>query len=165
MQSLLIPDVKDFMGKLFGSELFDAFAVSEASVSTFTSFQIDGSFHRDYYGDPAGAGEDCPAALTWKLLRPHIFELIKGKYVPLGLKLVFRLSDRNVGKLLAQAGIPLQAGDVAGLFLNILYAEGKISCTTGTSLKIFTLDKSLDRAWDEMVRRYLRQCQIPFLEP
>ena len=68
-------------------------------------------------------------------------------------------------KLLAQAGIPLQAGDVAGLFLNILYAEGKISCTTGTSLKIFTLDKSLDRAWDEMVRRYLRQCQIPFLEP
>ena len=89
MQSLLIPDVKDFMGKLFGSELFDAFAVSEASVSTFTSFQIDGSFHRDYYGDPAGAGEDCPAALTWKLLRPHLFELIKGKYVPLGLKLVF----------------------------------------------------------------------------
>lgn len=164
MQSLQIPDVKDFMGKLLGSELFDAFVVSEAALTTFTTFQIDGSFHKDYYSEDLQQEESCPTALTWKLLRPHIFELIRGKHVPLSLKLIFRLADYNVEKLLAQAGVSLHIRDVAGLFLNIHYIEGKISCTTGSSLRIFTLDRSLDQAWDDMVRKYLRQCQIPFLE-
>lgn len=164
MQSLQIPDVKDFMGKLLGSDQFDAFLVSEASLTTFTTFQIDGTFHSDYFGAEDAGEEAAPKVLTWKQLRPHMFELVKGRYTPLNLKVVFRLADYNVEKLLAQSGVPLNVRDVAGLFLNIHFASGQITCVTGSSLRIFTLDKSLDQAWDDMVRRYLRQCQIPFLE-
>ena len=151
------------MGKLLGSDQFDAFLVSEASLTTFTTFQIDGTFHRDYFGTD-DTGEETPQVLTWKQLRPHMFELVKGRYTPLNLKVVFRLADYNVEKLLAQSGVSLHVRDVAGLFLNIRYASGKISCVTGSSLRTFTLDKSLDQAWDDMVRRYLRQCRIPYLE-
>jgi hypothetical protein len=44
--------------------------------------------------------------------------------------------------------------------VNLSYQNGEASCTTGTSMKIFTLDKSLDRIWDDMVIRFFRSRQI-----
>lgn len=173
MQSLQISDVKDFMGKLLGTDYFDAFLVSEASITTFTTFQIDGTFHKDYYdtdsseeiqsGSSSDSHPKSTAGLSWKLLRPHFFDLVKGRHTPLNFKIVFRLADYNVEKLLVQSGIPLHEPDVAGLFLNIHYNGKEVTCTTGTSLRVFTLDKSLDQAWDTMVQRYLKQRMIPFL--
>ena len=46
--------------------------------------------------------------------------------------------------------------------LNIRFENGKLSCTTGTSLKLFTLDKSLDQAWDRMVQKFFLQQNISF---
>ena len=54
------------------------------------------------------------------------------------------------------------ADQVAGLYLNIRYENGALSCVTGTSLKIFTLDKRLEYEWDEMIRRYFKKKQVPF---
>ena len=51
---------------------------------------------------------------------------------------------------------------MAGLYLNIRYENGVLSCITGTSLKIFTLDKRLEYEWDETVRRYFKKKQVPF---
>ena len=164
MQSLQIPDVKDFMAKLLTTEFFDAFLLSEASITTFTQFQIDGTYHPDYFGNvEEDASSPAPLATTWKLVRPFFFDLVKGKHTPLNFKIIFRLADYNTEKLLKQAGIPLHAGDVAGLFLNIHYNGKEVSCVTGTSVRIFTLDRSLDRAWDDMVQKFLKQKKIPFL--
>lgn len=166
MQSLQLPEVRDFMSKLLASEIFDAFILSEASLTTFTTIQIDGSFHKDYYGGESEDEDDGAHAadgLTWKRMRPFFFQLVKGKHTPLDFKLVFRLADYNVEKLLVQSGVALNAGDVAGLFFNLHYSGGEITATTGTSLRIFTLDKSLDHAWDGMVQKFLKQKQIPFL--
>lgn len=164
MQSLQIPDVKDFMSKLLATEFFDTFLLSEASITTFTQFQIDGTYHPDYFGTTEDE-DDIPSsqATTWKLVRPFFFDLVKGKHTPLNFKIVFRLADYNTEKLLKQAGIALHAADVAGLFLNIHYNGKEVICTTGTSVRIFTLDKSLDRAWDDMVQKFLKQKKIPFL--
>ena len=164
MQSLQLSDVKDFMGKLLTTELFDAFFVSEASITTFTTFRIDGTFHPDYYGSTAETDNNSPSPrfLTWRLLRPHFFDIVKGRYTPLEFKLIFRLADHNVEKLLLQTGVSFRPEDVAGLFLNIHYREKSLTCTTGTSLRLFTLDHSLDYAWDEMVQKFLRQGRIPF---
>ncbi len=176
MQSLQIPDTKDFMNKLLNLEVFDPFLVSEASVTTFTTFQIDGSFHSEYYGEIStdtqegsaadkedGNGTTRQAALTWRMVRPIFFDLIKGKHTPLNFKIVFRLADYNVEKLLTQSGVPVKVADVAGLFLNIHYNGKETTCTTGTSLRVFTLDKSLDQAWDSMVQRFFKKQMIPFL--
>lgn len=167
MRSLQIPDVKDFMTKLLTTDIFDTFLVSEASVTTFTTFQIDGSYHPDYFGNMDGSADADhgkeETAPYWRLIRPFFFDLIKGKHTPLNFKIVFRLADYNVEKLLLQAGIPLHALDVSGLYLNIYYNGKEISCITGTSVRVFTLDKSLEHAWDDMVGKFLKQRSIPFL--
>lgn len=164
MQSLQIPDVKNFMAKLLASDHFDAFLLSEATITTFTTFHIDGSFHKEYFGD-LEKEQEYPSTISpcWKMIRPFFFDLVKGKNTPLSFKIIFRLADYNVEKLLTQSGLDLHAQDVSGLFLNIHYNGKEVTCTTGTSLCIFTLDKSLDHAWDSMVQKFLRQKQIPFL--
>ena len=57
--------------------------------------------------------------------------------------------------MIADHALPLEIENVFGCFLNFQYKDGKLLLTTGTSLKIFTMDKSLDRVFDEEVRQFL----------
>ena len=50
--------------------------------------------------------------------------------------------------------LPVRAEDVSALFLNVAYEHETLTATTGTSLKIFTLDKTLEQVWDQTVRKY-----------
>ncbi len=157
MISLQITDVKTFMNKLLLSDYFDAFQLSEAAFATFSDFHIDGRLNKDYYSheeleeQPLAEQDYC----TWKQVRPFCLDLIKGKHAPLKFKIVFRLSPANVKRLLAQAELSFGAGDICGIFLNIHFQTDSLTCTTGTVLHLFTLDKSLDQAWDQMVKKYL----------
>ena len=157
MISLQIKDVKPFMNKLLLSDYFDAFLVSEATFVTFSTFHIDGALKKDYYSEEEleeqHMQEQTHAA--WRQIRPFCLELIKGKHTPLEFKIVFRLSPSNTEKLLHQADISLTSKDISGLFLNIHFQTGSLTCTTGTALRIFTLDKSLDTVWDKMIQKYL----------
>lgn len=171
MLALRIPDTRDFMKKLLTETVFDSFVVSEASVTTFTVIRIDGSWHPEYFGDGEMDPENeenengksfHPSALSWGLLRPVFFGLIRGRRTPGAFRLVFRLAGYNVASLLSGSGLNFRPEEVAGLFLNISFSNGEVSCTTGTSMNTFTLDQTLNHLWDEMVQKFLRQQKIPF---
>ena len=51
---LQITQLKNFMNTLLRLETFDRFPVSEASITTFTTFSLDGSLHTDFF-DPDDA--------------------------------------------------------------------------------------------------------------
>lgn len=164
MISLQILDVKNFMNQLLLSDTFDHFQVIEAAVTTHTAFFIDGTIQKNYYTKEELEGlnlEKHPYA-SWKQLKPLCFNLIKGKKTPLSLKIIFQLSIENMEKLLAQTGVPLSFHDINGLLLNVKYDGSSLSCITGTSLNLFTMDKSLEHAWDDMVRRYFLKKEITF---
>ena len=154
MLAVRIADTRDFMKKLLTQDLFDTFLFSEGSVTTFTTFTIDGTWHPDYFEDQK------VDALTWGLMRPVFFGLIKGKHIPVSFRIVLRLSDSNTESLLASSGLSMDASQIAGLFLNLNYQNNTVTCTTGTSLKIFTLDKTLDRVWDDMVMKFFSSRKI-----
>ena len=172
MLAVKITDTRGFMKHLLAGDLFDPFLFSEGTVTTFTTFSIDGTWHPDYYTaqddgtDAAVTASDptIPAALTWKLVRPILFDIIKGRHTPISFRIVLRLADYNVEKLLASGAPSIEASQVAGLFLNLNYQGSTVTCTTGTSLRVFTMDKTLDRVWDEMVLRFFRSRQIPYEE-
>ena len=98
MIALKITDTRDFMKRLLASEQFDTFLFSEGTVTTFTTYTIDGTWHPDYYEDqdpdaqsPSVSGESIvPNALTWKLLRPVFFDIIKGKHTPVSFRIILR---------------------------------------------------------------------------
>lgn len=164
MRSYQIQDIRDFMKKLLIAETFDTFLLSEASITTYAAFHIDGTFHPEYLGSDAAEAlttEQCGYTL-WKRIRPFFFELTKGKNTPLNFHLVFRLAPHNVEHLLRQSGVSFHSEDVDGLFLNIHYDGTHLNCVSGTSLRIFSLDKSLEHAWDSMLEKFFKQKEIPF---
>ncbi len=167
MRSFKIEEVREFMMHLLRQDTFDTFLMTEAVITTFATFSIDGAYHKEFFDTTENetedeAGADLPYA-TWQMIRPHMDSLIRGKHSPLGFRIVLRLQGYNVEKLIAQAGIDLRPEDVAGLYLNIRYDNSGVTCITGTSLKTFTLDKTLEHTWDDMVGKLFQSKKIPFV--
>lgn len=164
MLALQITELKPFMNKLFLGDVFDTFLLSEASFVTFNTFHIDGKLKKEFYSatELEEHFPDQQSYSTWKQVRPFCLELIKGKHTPLEFKIVLRLSERNLQKLLDNSGLSLSIADINGLFLNLHYHDQKMLCSTGTAMNLFTLDKSLDQLWADMIMKYLTKNEISF---
>lgn len=158
-----ITDLKTFTKQLFMEQLMDRFLVSEAGFATAQTIQIDGMINREFFGaeQPAWAAD---GYLPWEQLRPLCFQMIKGRRLPLSFKIVFRLPSEKLSSILESAGASIAPEDVDALFLNLVYRNDTMLLTTGTSLKIFTLDKSLDTAWDRYVRWFLEERGVSWEE-
>ena len=159
MIALALTEVKECMAKLLLSEIFDPFYFIEGEITTFSKFSIDGYLNKDFYEK-----EDAPERdyALWKDVREYCFSLIKGKRTPLNFKLVLGLSDSNIEKLLLQQGLDFKPSDVRGLYINLKYDGQKLQCTTGTAMNLFTMDKSLEQAWDKMIQKFFTQKEIAF---
>ncbi|MCI8597379.1 MAG: hypothetical protein HFJ10_02890 [Lachnospiraceae bacterium] len=164
MISLQIQDIKDFMNKLLLQHIFDPFLLIECTITTYNTFHIDGRLHPDFYTkeEQENLGIDSRSFSRWQELRPFCLELIKGTHTPLGFHFVFQLSEENTAKLLEQTSSLFSLSDVNGLVLNLRYDSTSLYCTTGTSLSLFTLDKSLEQSWDQMVQKFLLRQDIAF---
>lgn len=164
MVSLQISGLKGFMNKLLLTPTFDHFLLAEAAVTTYNTFYIDGHLQKDFFTkeeleDPTFADR---AFSYWEQVRPFCLELMKGRKTPLGFKIVFQLSRSNTERLLQKAQLPYAAHDVNGLFLNLKYDGSTLNCITGTSMALFTLDKSLEHKWDSMVQKFFLKQGIDF---
>jgi hypothetical protein len=166
MIALQIQDIKNFMSKLLLSQTFDNFQIVEGSITTFNTFHIEGRLHKDFFTAEEIEEQflDKREFSLWKEVKPFCLELIKGKKTPLSFKFIFQLSKENTEKLLASSGITsLQPENISGLLLNVRFDNGSLCVITATNLNLFTLDKSLEHAWDDMVKRFLKQQEISFL--
>lgn len=164
MISLQMEEVKAFMNQLLLSQTFDAFHVVEGSITTFSTFHFDGHLHHDYYSkeEQEALTLQNRRLIRWQELRPFCLELIKGKRTPLGFRFTLQLSPENTEKLLLQTAASFSAKDVNGLVLNIRYEGGQVICTTAVSLNLFTMDKSLEYAWDQMVQKFFLKHDLVF---
>ena len=160
MKAVAIENLKSFTTHLFVRETFNGFLTTEASFSTSTDFTIDGHINRDYLSEEELLlSENKEGIVFWKRIRPLCYEIIKGKKVPLRFKIVFMLSSGAVRKFLQSADLAFDPEQINALFLNVNYQEGKLVCTTGISLKTFSLDKSVENAWDAYAEKFLNQVQ------
>ncbi|MBR3262507.1 MAG: hypothetical protein IKF93_05250 [Lachnospiraceae bacterium] len=160
MRAIEIDNLKQFTTALFARDTFDGFLVTEASFSTITNITIDGHINQEFMGEADLAlPENKEKAVYWKKLRPLCYEIVKGQKVPLRFKIVFMMPSDVVLKFLDHAGLDFEPVEVNALFLNVNFQEGKLTCTTGTSMKAFSLDKSLEDAWDSQMVRFLNTIQ------
>lgn len=157
MIALALPEVKECMSKLLLSETFDPFYFIEGEIVTFNTFTLDGYLKKEFFQE--GEAPEREYAL-WKDVRELCFSMIKGKKTPLSFKFVFGLSDSNIEKLLLQQRLDFKPQDVRGLYINLKYDGEKLQCITGIAMNLFTLDKSLEQAWDNMIQKFFTQKEI-----
>lgn len=164
MIALRIEEQKNFTSGLFIGELFDAFLMREANVVTFNSFTIDGRVRHGYYSDEELEENQIEEFSAWKTVKPFCFSLIKGKRLPESFRIVFMMSPDAKEKFV-KSRIPDMSPDmVGGLYLNVQYENNEMTVVTGTSMNMFTLDKTLEREWDECVKVFLKKHGIVFAE-
>lgn len=158
MIALTLTDLKSSTSHLFLKDTFDSFCFIEGEIVTFNTFRIDGFIQKEFFD----TGAELPEYSFWKNVREHCFAVIRGKKTPLSFRFVFSLSPKNIEQLISRNALPVTPQEVQGLYLNIHYDGTRLTCVTGTSFKTFTLDKSLERAWDEMAEKFLLQKGIDF---
>ncbi|SFB27992.1 hypothetical protein SAMN05216249_1173 [Acetitomaculum ruminis DSM 5522] len=152
MTILQILDTKDFMSKLLVKDTFDDFLLVKADICTSVSTSIDGRINKDFFDDTEIIPEEYP---KWSNLKPLCFEIIKGKVLPLSVKIILKLPKESLEDFLSKAGIPERKGEIQGLFINIHFDKNNLKVVTGTSLKTFSIDKTIEFEWDKWVKNFM----------
>ena len=149
---------KNCMQHLLLKPTFDSFALIEGEITTYNTFRIDGYIHKNFY-------EDAPLKdySSWGDLREFCFHIICGKRTPLNFRFILSLPKEEFEAFLIDQEIPsLSHSDIQGLYLNFKYDGTNLQCITGTSLNIFTMDKTLENVWDNYARKFFLNKEIDF---
>lgn len=150
----LILDTKKCMTELLLQNTFDDFLFIEGEITTYNKFSIDGYIYKEFYGTEAEEVSMKETHSTWDMLRDYCFSIIKGKRTPLNFRFIFSLPKDKIHRLISGKQLDFHPDTVQGLYLNFKYDGAVLTCTTGTSLNTFTLDKSLEHAFDKWIGEF-----------
>ena len=167
MRSFTIKNTGLFMTGLLSDKekAFDQFLLSEAVIVTGNTYTIDGHINRDFYNDDELEAMRAEAEgkgrifseemIRWESAKHFCFDFIRGRKLPLSLKITFHLAPENIDRFLSSGDYGITREQINSLNVNIKFSGAALTCTTATSLKIFTMDKSLENAFDDMFGRFL----------
>jgi len=164
MISLNITEIKSFMANLFTNMMFDQFLLRELDVQTFSNYHISGQCNETFFTKEELEERSEDKFVLWSEVRKIALAMIKGNRTPLSLKIVFQLSGKDTENLVKELAGKLNSDDVGGLFINIRFENGELHIITGTAIKTFTLDKSLEQEWDTSVKNFLKKQGVAFEE-
>ena len=159
MLSIQLTEIKNFMAHLLSRETFDQFYLVEASVKMNISYHLDGHLNHDFFDTDTTENPDRDYCL-WREARPFVFNIIKGKRLPLGCKIVLGLPKGTIAFLIKESQCTFREEEIEGIYLNILYEQKKLTITTGISYRTFSLDKSLEHNVDDHMKKFLRDKKI-----
>lgn len=162
MIGLQLPDLKTATAHIFTRPSLDYFLLKEAVIVTSNTFTIEGAIKKDYFSEEELEALRDPEWMEWKLLRPVCFSLIKGKRLPLSFQIALALSRDNIDRLVRQNQVSFRTEEIGGLYLNFRYEKKMLTAISATSLKTFSMDKSLEQLWDDTVKKLFSQLEIPF---
>ena len=164
MIALQIQDVKTMMSQLLVHSLFDEFLLNEMNIDTATSLRLDGKLNRAWYSTDEEEALAGRIYSKWSEIKPIAYQFVKGNRTPLAMMIVFQNNEVQTASLIKNGGLPFAVDDINGLYMNLRYDSNGLTIITGTSLKLFSMDKSLEHYWDESVKQFLQKAKIAFTE-
>ena len=164
MTAWRIEELKAFTEGLFLGSLFDGFLVREVSVVTYNSFSIDGRVRRGYYSEEEMEQRGIGEFSSWNMLKTFCFSLIKGKRLPESFRIVFLLPPEQMKAFVSAHGPGISPEQGQGLYLNVQYEKHEMTCVTGLSMNLFTMDRTLEQEWDNAVGKFLQKNGIAAAE-
>lgn len=157
MVMFTIAEVKQFMAKLLTQNTFDDFILREMELSTFMNYSINGKLNEAFFSGEELQERGTIRYALWSEVRNIAYTMIKGNRTPLSMKIVFQLPQDRTDILIGQSGGRIKPEEVGGLYMNIRFENNELHIITGTAIKTFTLDKTLEQEWDKEVARILKE--------
>lgn len=144
MKIFQIKDIKQFMSVLLKTDAFDQFLFRQGEISSHAVFTINGAKDKEQIG----GGEE--SYCTWEEIKPFVFETVKGKKLPKMIKLVFSLKQS------AMEPYP----EVKAVFLNMLFREQTLICTTSLTHHTFSMEQRDEQQWNDFIGEFFRNNNI-----
>lgn len=162
MQSIEILDVKNFMQLLFQTDTLSNYLFVSATIQTDMLYTLDGHINKEFFRedelDTLSLSDS--SYLPWSIAKEKVFLLIRGKKTPSQLKVVLRVNPEQMERFLAASDSSLRAHDIDGLFLNIMFQNGKLNVVCGISYKIFTMEKELENEFSDKITSLFKSNNI-----
>ena len=157
---LNILDIKDTMSHLLLKDSFDNFFIEEAYVLTYAGLTINGRRNKEWYDSDE---KELPSLLRWNEVKKFIFEYIKGKKTPSIMKVSLKADEDTAYKMMNEAGCYNKLIQYKpALYVNIKYENDRLSIITGISYSDFVMDKTIEHAWDEAVKKLIKKLEISY---
>ncbi len=151
-----VEDLKSFMALLLRGELFDSWEVVEAKVETFFELSVNGRLKKDFFDEQEALQRDFA---KWGEVKEIFFQAIKGKRLPGMLRIVLAADRAWTERILNECGRTKEEAG-ASLYLNVRYSANGCQVVSGVSHTGFTLDKTLDSAWDTEIQEFFKKSGI-----
>ncbi|WMI81656.1 DUF5721 family protein [Anaerotignum sp. MB30-C6] len=145
MLAFTVYDTKLLMALLLKGDTFDQFTVRQAEVFSYASLTINGTKDESYLTE-----EDPEPYCLWADIKPFVFQAVKGKTLPRSMKIVLSLPKNKTEKY----------PNAKAVFLNLLFREGTLLCTTSVAEETFSLEQKATKQWDEDVLQFFKEHQI-----
>lgn len=147
-------EIKEFLNGLFTDERYESFYLFSVKLDSSVSYDIDGKINREFYDEDEFSELTEKEYICWRDIKKTVLGFMKDGKLPVKMKLILMFNKDNITRLIEMNNIPIHPENVRALFMNVLFSDNKLSVTTGTSLNVFTMDKSLEDLWDATVEKY-----------
>lgn len=155
MKDYPIEDIRTFMNDLLVQEKYDSFYLFEARVKTELDYYINGKINMEFYDtEERKTREVLSEYIEWKQIKQTVYDFIRGERLPISFKLVLMFNRENITRLVEMNNLAVRPEEIGALFMNVYYEQGELHVTTGTSVRVFSLDKTLEYLWDASVEKY-----------
>ena len=96
MLDITITETRDFVKKLLMDNTFDRFLAMEAFVKSGITYSFDGRINKDFYDKEELELMASTSYASWESIKPHVYNVIRGKKLPLSFKIVLVLSQQDI---------------------------------------------------------------------
>ena len=145
MLAFTVFDTKKLMAYLLKGDIFDQFTFRQGEIYSFATFTINGAKDQSFITE-----EDSEPYCLWADIKPFVFETVKGKRLPKSMKLVFSLPKEKTERY----------PNAKAVFLNLLFREGALLCTTSLTEETFSLEQKATKQWDEDILHFFKKHQV-----
>lgn len=146
MLSFTVTDTKTFMAYLLKGDVFDRFTFRQGEIHALASFTLNGAKDADFMAE-----DDTEPYCLWADIKPFVFQAVRGKKLPKSMKLILSLPAEKTKSY----------PNMQAVFLNLLFRDGTLLCTTSSSEAVFSLEKKTNEKWDHDVLTFFKKHHIP----
>lgn len=162
MNLITINDIKITMAMLLGKDVFNKFLLDEAEVMTYAKLTLNGRRNMKWY-DTEEIERGLSEFIKWGEIRQIFFDYIKGSKTPEYFKVSLKADDIVAKQMLEDSGCYDKYVSLGTqLHMQIRYGNDVLQIVTGVYNSQFTMDKTVENAWDNAVKEWIKALGISF---
>lgn len=164
MITLQADETKQFMRCLLKTDAFDNFLLYSLSIDTLYNLSVDGAINQAYLSTEQKEIYDEQSYVTYTQVKAFLTDTLKQSHTPTGMKITFILNKKSTEDIQRRILGDSILLPIQGFLINVVFDGTVVRVTTGTNYATFTLDKSIERTFDDMIKQFFIKNEILMIE-